>query len=50
MIILHVHAYLDELVVNVAEQNLDCMEVVSQGQNIGFMCSYSLQDMKNMQG
>ena len=39
----------DELVVNVAEQNLDCMEVVSQGQNIGFMCSYSLQDMKNMQ-
>ena len=39
----------DELVVNVAEQNLDCMEVVSQGQNIGFVCSYSLQDMKNMQ-
>ena len=39
----------DELVVYVAEQNLDCVEVVSQGQNIGFMCSYSLQDMKNMQ-
>ena len=39
----------DELVVNVAEQNLDCMKVVSQGQHISCMCSYSLQDMKNIQ-